>query len=145
MLASIGTVGDALDNALAESFVDSYKTGLIADRVSRSHAQVELATVAWVAWFNHDRLHESLGDIPPFDFEQLNALKPPISINGSVAAIFPRAANGLTTRRVPTSGVDFVAYGASLPRTLPLLDGGSAQAATPALKGRTAADGLSDR
>ena len=44
LLASIGTVGDALDNALAESFVDSYKTELISDRVWRSRAQVELAT-----------------------------------------------------------------------------------------------------
>jgi putative transposase len=64
VLASIGTVGDALDNALAESFVDSYKTELISDRVWRSRAQVELATVAWAAWFNHHRLHSSLGDIP---------------------------------------------------------------------------------
>jgi putative transposase len=43
LLASIGTVGDALDNALAESLVDSYKTELIADRVWCSHAQIELA------------------------------------------------------------------------------------------------------
>ena len=48
VLASIGTVGDALDNALAESFVDSYKTELIADRVWCSRAQLELATVKWV-------------------------------------------------------------------------------------------------
>ena len=45
VLASIGTVGDALDNALAESFVDSFKTELIADRVWRTRAQLELATV----------------------------------------------------------------------------------------------------
>ncbi|MGZ6670611.1 MAG: integrase core domain-containing protein [Solirubrobacteraceae bacterium] len=69
VLASIGTVGDALDNALAESFVDSYKTELIADRLWRSRVQLELAIVAWVAWFNHDRLHSSLGDIPPVEFE----------------------------------------------------------------------------
>ena len=75
VLASIGTVGDALDNALAESFVDSYKTELIADRVWRSRAQLELATVQWVAWFNHDRLHEALGDIPPVEFEQHHALQ----------------------------------------------------------------------
>ena len=123
VLASIGTVGDALDNALAESFVESYKTELIADRVWRSHAQVELATVAWVAWFNHDRLHESLGDIPPVEFEQLNALKPPITVNGSVAAISPRAANGLTTRRVPTSCVDFVANGPISPENAPVARG----------------------
>jgi putative transposase len=70
VLASIGTVGDALDNALAESFVDSYKTELIADRVWRTRVQLELATVQWVAWFNHQRLHEALGDIPPVEFEQ---------------------------------------------------------------------------
>jgi putative transposase len=111
VLASIGTVGDALDNALAESFVDSYKTELIADRVWSSRAQVELATVAWVAWFNHNRLHSALGDIPPVEFEQryadANAPNPLISANGSVAAISPRAANGLTTSRLPTIAVDF--------------------------------------
>jgi putative transposase len=73
VLASIGTVGDALDNALAESFVDSYKTELISDRVWRSQAQLELATVKWVAWFNRDRLHSSLGDIPPVEFEHHHA------------------------------------------------------------------------
>ena len=56
-------------NALAESFVDSFKTELIADRVWRTRSQLELAIVEWVGWFNHVRLHESLGDIPPAEFE----------------------------------------------------------------------------
>ena len=43
VLASVGSVGDCYDNALAESFVDSYKTELIADRVWRTNAQLELA------------------------------------------------------------------------------------------------------
>jgi putative transposase len=73
VLASIGTVGDALDNALAESFVDSFKTELIADRVWRSHSQLEFAIVEYVAWFNTSRLHESLGDIPPAEYEALHA------------------------------------------------------------------------
>jgi putative transposase len=60
----------ALANALAESFVDSYKTELIADRVWRSHAQLELATVDYVAWFNTRRLHSSLGNRPPVEHEQ---------------------------------------------------------------------------
>ena len=47
--------------ALAESFVDSDKTELIADRVWRSRTQLELAAVEYVSWFNHDPLHESLG------------------------------------------------------------------------------------
>jgi putative transposase len=73
VLASIGSVGDALDNALAESFVDSFKTELIADRVWRSRSQLELAIVEYVAWFNDQRLHQSLGDLPPAEFEALYA------------------------------------------------------------------------
>jgi len=73
VLASVGSVGDAYDNAMAESFVDSFKTELIADRVWRTRAQLELAVVEYISWFNHDRLHESLGDIPPVEFEQHHA------------------------------------------------------------------------
>ena len=69
VLASIGSVGDAYDNAMAESFVDTFKTELIADRVWRTRSQLELAIVEWVAWFNTARLHESLGDISPAEFE----------------------------------------------------------------------------
>jgi putative transposase len=69
VLASVGSVGDAYDNAMAESFVDTYKTELIADRVWRTRAQLEIATIEWVGWYNHERLHESLGDIPPAEFE----------------------------------------------------------------------------
>jgi putative transposase len=69
VLASVGTVGDAYDNALAESFVDTFKTELIRDRVWRTRAQIELAVLEYVHWFNHDRLHESLGDIPPVEVE----------------------------------------------------------------------------
>ena len=72
VLASIGSVGDAYDNAMAESFVDTFKTELIADRVWRTQTQLELAIVEWVAWFNNDRLHESLGDLPPAEFETLS-------------------------------------------------------------------------
>jgi putative transposase len=75
VLASMGSVGDAYDNALAETFVDSFKTELIADRVWRTHAQLELAIVEYVSWFNHDRLHSSLGDLPPAEYEQLSAMR----------------------------------------------------------------------
>ena len=61
------------DNALAESFVDTFKTELVSDRVWRTRSQLELAIVEWVAWFNNDRLHESLGDIPPSEFETLSS------------------------------------------------------------------------
>jgi transposase InsO family protein len=61
VLASVGSVGDAYDNAMAESFVDTFKTELLSDRVWRTRSQLELAVVEYVAWFNHERLHESLG------------------------------------------------------------------------------------
>jgi putative transposase len=57
---------------MAESFVDSFKTELIADRSWRSRTQLELAVVVeYIAWFNNDRLHESLGDVSPVEFESL--------------------------------------------------------------------------
>jgi putative transposase len=71
--ASVGSVGDAYDNALAESFVDSFKTELIADRVWRTQTHLELAVVEYVAWFNTVRLHSSLGNIPPVEHEQRHA------------------------------------------------------------------------
>ena len=73
VLASVGSVGDAVDNALAASFVDSFKTALIADRVWRTHSQLELAVVQYLGWFNYDRLREALGDLPPAEFETLSA------------------------------------------------------------------------
>jgi putative transposase len=69
VLASVGSVGDAYDNALAESFVDSFKTELIADRVWRTRSQLELAVVEYLGWFNHARLHQALSDLPPAEFE----------------------------------------------------------------------------
>lgn len=74
VLASVGSVGDAYDNALAESFVDSFKTELICDRVWRTRSQLELAIVEYLGWFNSARLHQALGDVPPAEFE---ALSPP--------------------------------------------------------------------
>jgi len=71
--ASIGSVGDAYDNALAESFVDSFKTELIRDRVWQTRSQLELAVVEYVAWFNTERLHTSHGGIPPAEFEEQHA------------------------------------------------------------------------
>jgi putative transposase len=75
VLASIGSIGDAFDNALAESFVDSFKTELIADRVWRTKAQLELAVVEYVGWFNTARLHEALDDRPPEEFENRTLTK----------------------------------------------------------------------
>jgi putative transposase len=68
--ASIGTVGDALDNALMESAIGLYKTELIKPRGPwRTLAEVEIATAEYVDWFNTTRLHGELGHIPPAEYE----------------------------------------------------------------------------
>ena len=67
---SVGTVGDAYDNALAESVIGLYKTELIKPGGPwRTAEQVELATLGYVDWFNHRRLFEACGDIPPAELE----------------------------------------------------------------------------
>ena len=75
VLGSVGSTGDAYDNAMAESFVDSFKTELIADRVWRTRSQLELAIVEYISWFNDSRLHENLDDRPPSEIEELYAEK----------------------------------------------------------------------
>ncbi|MBA3264380.1 MAG: transposase [Thermoleophilaceae bacterium] len=72
VLASVGSVGDAYDNALAESFVDSFKTELIADRAWPTRSQLELAVVEYIGWFNDSRLRQALDDRPPSEFERLS-------------------------------------------------------------------------
>jgi putative transposase len=68
---SIGSVGDAYDNALAESTIGLYKTELInPSRPWKTLDQVELATLEWVDWYNHRRLHSACGGVPPAEYEQ---------------------------------------------------------------------------
>ena len=67
---SIGTIADSYDNALAEAVNGLYKSELIRSQGPwRTVDDVELATLAWVHWFNTTRLHGTLGDIPPAEFE----------------------------------------------------------------------------
>ncbi len=68
--ASIGTVEDAYDNALAESTIGLFKTELIRRNGPwRTLDDVEIATLEWVDWFNNRRLHTELSDIPPAEHE----------------------------------------------------------------------------
>ena len=70
---SVGTVGDAYDNALAESEIGLYKTELIKLHGPwRSIDQVELQTLEWVDWHNHRRLHSACYDLPPAVYEKIN-------------------------------------------------------------------------
>ena len=67
---SVGAVGSSYDNALAETMNGLYKTELIRPRKPwRTIEEVELATAEWVDWFNHRRLYEYCGDIPPVELE----------------------------------------------------------------------------
>jgi putative transposase len=72
--ASVGSVGDAYDNALMESIIGLYKTecvrsGPFHTDPFKTPADVEFATMAWVDWYNHRRLHATLGMITPAEHE----------------------------------------------------------------------------
>ena len=68
---SVGSRGDSYDNALAESVNGLYKTELIHRQGPwRSVAEVELATAAWVDWWNNRRIHGATGGVPPAEFEE---------------------------------------------------------------------------
>ena len=69
-LASIGSVGDSYDNALAESVIGLYKTECVRHIGPwRGVDDLELATLSWVHWFNNDRLHSGIGHVPPIEYE----------------------------------------------------------------------------
>lgn len=68
--ASVGSVGDSYDNALAETINGLYKTEVIRKRGPwRNIDAVEYATLEWVDWFNNRRLLEPIGNVPPAEFE----------------------------------------------------------------------------
>ena len=66
---SVGSVGDSYDNALAETINGLYKAEVIHRQSWKSPEAVELATLTWVDWFNHRRLLEPIGNIPPAEAE----------------------------------------------------------------------------
>ena len=70
-VTSVGSKGDSYDNAAAESVIGLYKTELIRHRGPwRGLDDVELATLEWVDWYNHRRLHSACGHVPPTEYEQ---------------------------------------------------------------------------
>jgi putative transposase len=83
-LASIGSVGDSYDNAMAESVIGLYKTECVRhDGPFRSVDDLELATLSWVHWFNTGRLHSSLDYFTPIEYEteyyrQINPRQQPL-------------------------------------------------------------------
>ncbi|NKE09575.1 transposase [Kocuria subflava] len=68
--ASVGTVGDSYDNALAETVNGLYKAELIRNKGPWAGiSDVEIAVAEWVEWYNHRRLHGELGYLPPAEYE----------------------------------------------------------------------------
>jgi putative transposase len=83
-IASVGSVGDSYDNALAESVVGLYKTECVKiDGPFRTVDELELATLSWVHWFNEQRLHSAIGYSTPVEVEdayyaQVNSEQQPL-------------------------------------------------------------------
>jgi putative transposase len=73
-VTSVGSKGDSYDNALAEAVNSLYKAELIYRRGPwRSVADVEMATLSWVDWWNNRRIHSATGGVPPAEFEAATA------------------------------------------------------------------------
>jgi putative transposase len=86
---SVGSRGDSYDNALAESVIGLFKAEVIRRKGPwRSVEAVEFATLAWVDWFNHRRLLEPIGYVPPAEYEAsyYAQLRAPDTIEDGVAA-----------------------------------------------------------
>ncbi len=134
---SMGSVGDCYDNAVCETFHATLKKEKIYRQSWPTRAAARTAVFEYIeGWYNPRRRHSTLGYLSPIEFERHHtelaqlALEAPISANGSVASISPSASDGLTTRRVSTVGVDFVAHAPISPENALVVPTGPAQAAT---------------
>jgi putative transposase len=69
---SVGSKGDAYDNAMAEAWVATFKSELVDDRRFPSFEHAEHEVLEWIGFYNDERLHEALDDLPPAEYEELN-------------------------------------------------------------------------
>lgn len=70
VLPSIGSVGDSYDNAMAEALNGTFKAELVhRSGPYKTRGDAEIAIYEWISWYNHTRLHTSIGDIPPAEYE----------------------------------------------------------------------------
>jgi putative transposase len=82
---SVGSKGDSYDSSLAETIIGLYKTELIRRRGPwKGIDDVEYSTLEWVDWFNHRRLLEPVGDVPPAEFEAAYRRKEDASYAGGL-------------------------------------------------------------
>src|SRR6266508_3510312 len=72
---SVGSRGDAYDNAMAEAWVATFKSELVDGRRFPSFEHAEHELLHWIGFYNGERLHEALGDLPPAEYEDLNIKK----------------------------------------------------------------------
>jgi putative transposase len=72
---SVGSRGDAYDNAMAEAWVATFKSELVDGRRFPSYEHAEHETLHWIGFYNEERLHEELGDVPPVEYEMINYKK----------------------------------------------------------------------
>jgi len=72
---SIGSRGDAYDNAMAEAWVATFKTELVDGRRFPSFEHAEHEVLHWIGFYNGERLHEAIGDLPPTEYEMINYRK----------------------------------------------------------------------
>jgi putative transposase len=108
-LASIGSVGDSFDNAMAESVIGLYKTECVRhDGPFRSVDDLELATLSWVHWFNTARLHSALDHLTPIEHETEYSVRSfPTTAAGTTRPPLNRAVHptGIGSNRRPGCGV----------------------------------------
>ncbi|MGI8332753.1 IS3 family transposase, partial [Actinomadura scrupuli] len=69
VMASVGSVADSYDNAMAEALNGTFKAELIHRQTWRTRDQVEYAIVEWIGWYNNRRLHSAIGHMPPAEYE----------------------------------------------------------------------------
>jgi transposase InsO family protein len=68
---SVGSKGDAYDNAMAEAWVATFKSELVDGRRFPSFEHAEHEVLEWIGFYNDERLHEALGDLPPREYEEM--------------------------------------------------------------------------
>lgn len=79
-VASVGSVGDSFDNAMAEAFNSLFKAELVRNKGPwRGLDDLEIATVEYIDWYNNRRLHGELGHVPPAEHEALHAMTHPVT------------------------------------------------------------------
>jgi putative transposase len=98
--ASIGSIGDAYDNALAETTIGLYKTEAVGRNSSfltgplKTIDDVEYATMEWVDWYNARRLHSLLDYVPPDEYESAYYAQTPGVPAGDVSTMKPASTSG---------------------------------------------------